>query len=251
MAKRKFAVVTAYFAESRSTIERCIESVRSQTIPVDHIMVADGASQGWIDGKVTHHIRLDCSHGDYGNTPRAVGSTIAIAQGYEAFSFLDADNWLESYHFEYCLDIAAQGPYDLVIALRNFMRPDGSCMPVADQNANVVDTNCFFFLPPVYYAVPRFGQVPKGLAGMGDVVFWQFLRSQPLRCVRTYRSSVNYLCMWEETYKAIGETPPQGSRSLYLTCKNARKWLRGLTPAQVRVFSRMMGFDIRQVYFPA
>ena len=240
----------AYFGEDRTTIEKCIESVRSQTVPVDHIVVADGAPQDWIDGYVAQHVRLCRSHGDYGNTPRAIGSTIAIAEAYQAFSFLDADNWLEPDHFEHCLGIAQQGHCDLVIALRQFMRLDGSLMPVRDRNPKVIDTNCFFFLPPVYYAVPRFGQVPKGLSGIGDVVFWQFLRSQLLRARIANKPTVSYLCKCEETYKALGEIPPQDSRSRQTLWDDARRWLWGLTPAQKVVFSRMIGFDIVQVYIP-
>jgi hypothetical protein len=123
-------------------------------------------------------------------------------------------------------------------------------MSVGDGNPNVVDTNCFFFLPRCYYTVPRFGQVPKGLAGIGDVVFWQFMRTQPLQGKKAYLPTVNYLCMWKETYMAIGETPPTGARSLRAVCNEVRQWLGGLTPEQIVTCSRMIGFDIRQLYVP-
>ena len=158
----KYAIVTPYYKEERPLIERCMASVRSQTVPTDHFLVADGFPQEWIDTAGVRHFKLDRSHGDYGNTPRGVGALLAIAAQYSGIAFLDADNWLEPDHVETCLAAASgtPAPCDYVIAQRSFRRPDESIMPVADEELHV-DTNCFFFLPGAFSVDPPLGHDAK------------------------------------------------------------------------------------------
>ena len=94
----RVAVVTPYYKEPRGWIERCIASVAAQTHACDHFLVADGHAQDWIDGAGVRHLRLDRGHGDYGNTPRALGALLAVSEGYDAIAFLDADNWYAPEH---------------------------------------------------------------------------------------------------------------------------------------------------------
>ena len=102
----RVAVITPYYKEPPAYLERCIDSVRAQTHgSVEHVLVSDGHPQDWIDAAAVRHLRLDCSHGDYGNTPRAIGALLAASEGCDAVAFLDADNW---YHPEHVASCAAQ-----------------------------------------------------------------------------------------------------------------------------------------------
>src|SRR6185437_7277399 len=65
-------VITPYYKEDPSLLRRCMESVRNQTVPTEHFMVADGHPQDWIDAEPVRHLKLDRSHRDYGNTPRGI-----------------------------------------------------------------------------------------------------------------------------------------------------------------------------------
>lgn len=76
----KYAIITPYYKEERRLLERCIASVRNQTIGTDHFLVADGFPQDWIDTTGVRHLKLDRSHGDGGNTPRGVGALLAVAE---------------------------------------------------------------------------------------------------------------------------------------------------------------------------
>ena len=38
----RYAFVTPYYKEARDCLERCVASVRRQTVRADHILVADG-----------------------------------------------------------------------------------------------------------------------------------------------------------------------------------------------------------------
>ncbi len=116
-------VVTPYYREDRAILQRCLESVRRQAFAVDHLLVADGFPQDWLDAAPVRHIRLDRAHGDYGNAARGVAALLAIAEKYQAIAFLDADNWYADNHLETCFAAARanpQAPY--VIARREFVR---------------------------------------------------------------------------------------------------------------------------------
>ena len=45
MRRHRCIVVTPYYTEDRSTLERCIRSVRSQSVATEHLLVADGNAQ--------------------------------------------------------------------------------------------------------------------------------------------------------------------------------------------------------------
>lgn len=122
---------TPYYQEKHHYLERCIASVKRQTIPAGHIVVADGFPQDWIDQTSVRHLRLDRVHQDHGNTPRAIGGLIAIAEGYEGIGLLDADCWLEPDHLEHCLEQAKQVGLErcgFVAAARTLRRLDKSIM---------------------------------------------------------------------------------------------------------------------------
>ncbi len=103
-------VITPYYKEDPALLRRCMDSVRTQTVPAEHLLVADGHPQDWIDSEPVRHLRLDRSHGDYGNTPRGIAAMLACSEGYPAIMMLDADNWLEPEHVELCQRAAAAKP---------------------------------------------------------------------------------------------------------------------------------------------
>jgi len=48
----RFAVVSPYYTESRKLISRCIDSVKRQTVLTDHLLIADGFPEDWIDHQI-------------------------------------------------------------------------------------------------------------------------------------------------------------------------------------------------------
>jgi len=48
-ATMRVAVVTPYYKEPEAWLARCLTSVREQTYPVTHLVVADGHPQPWGD----------------------------------------------------------------------------------------------------------------------------------------------------------------------------------------------------------
>ncbi|MCE1236231.1 MAG: glycosyltransferase family 2 protein [Hyphomicrobiales bacterium] len=248
---RRVLVVTAYYKEERRLIERTIRSIagqsarRSGMARIDHLLVADGFPQDWIDGEDVRHVRLDRSHADYGNTPRGVGSLLGIVEGYDAICYCDADNWYEPQHVEVCLKAAdAVADVDYVIAHRIMRRPDETAIPVRDEShKSHVDTNCFFFLPGSYHLIHRFAAIPRQMSVVGDRLFYGGLQLAKLKAVKLEKPSVNYECLWESIYLAIGETPPAGAKPQADTGAMER-WFAELGPREKVLVTRRTGLPL-------
>jgi Glycosyl transferase family 2 len=240
----RYAIITPYLEENRSLLERCVASVRDQSIAADHILVADGFPQDWIDDAGVRHLKLDRAHGDFGNTPRGVGALLAIGEEYDGIGLLDADNWLEPDHIAACLAAARTipTPCDVVIAQRTFRRPDETIMPVPEE-AGHVDTNCFFFLRGSFSVIPYWATMPKNLASFCDRYFYHTLSQQPFTGVTVPRPTVNYHCLWEWMYRALGETPPIDAKPS-LDIDKPGRWLRSLDRRDYEIAARLLGISV-------
>jgi glycosyltransferase involved in cell wall biosynthesis len=245
----KVAVVTPYHAEPRPWIERCIASVAAQTHACEHIVVADGRPQDWIDAAGVRHLRLDRAHADYGNTPRALGGLMAISEGFDAIAFLDADNRYEPGHVASCVAAAHATGADYVTTLRTFVREDGSPMPYEwreDLTGAHVDTSCFFLLFGAFHAVPRWLLMPKPMTIFGDRFFLKSLRDEGLREARTGSRTVDYLCTWADVYRAVGEMPPAFAKQ-GLPIERLDAWMRRLKPGDLHHVRRLAGCSLQPV----
>jgi len=240
----RYAIVTPYYREDRSLLQRCINSVKSQSVKSDHFLIADGHPQSWIDHEQIRHIKLDRSHGDYGNTPRGIGALVAIAEEYDGIGFLDGDNWLDNDHVEACLEAASKTPggtaqCDYVVAQMRLRRPDETVMPLEVQSEHV-DTSCFFFLRGSFSIIPHWALMPKVFSVIGDRIFYQMLKGHPFRSAYVQRPTVNYHCMWESLYLGLKEIPPDGAKPNVDSSK-INPWLSSLDERQIEIAKRLLG----------
>lgn len=245
----RVAVVTPYYKEPREWLERCIASVKSQTHECTHFVVADGHPQDWLDDAGVRHLRLDRGHADYGNTPRAIGAQLAVAEGFEAIAFLDGDNWYEPGHVARCVEVAEATDADFVWSGRNWVRADGSVIDVnvpEDVNGSHVDTNCFFLLFGAFHALPRWLLMPKPMAMWCDRFFLHSLREDGLTEARTLTRSVNYLCTWANVYRSIGETPPAYAKE-GIPFGKLLDWAAKLSPSDKARVYRLSGCQLDKV----
>lgn len=246
----RIAVVTPYYKESRELIERCLASVRAQTMAAQHIVVADGHGQDWLDAAGVRHIRLDRSHADYGNTPRSIGGQLAAAEGFDGIAFLDADNWFEPDHIATCVEALARENSDYVSAQRYWVRMDGTRMPVhvaEDDDWSHVDTNCFFLGTGAFHSIPRWGLMPKPMAMWCDRFYLASLRQEGLREARTAHPTVNYLCTWKNVFQSISEEPPAYAKD-GVPIERMLTWLRSLRPADFISAQRLSGCDLQRFF---
>lgn len=237
-----YAIITPYYKEERRLLERCIDSVRNQTLRTDHFLVADGFPQDWIDTAGVRHLKLDRNHADNGNTPRGVGALLAIAEGYSAIGLLDADNWYSPDHVEACLSAASRASVycDYVIAQRTFRRLDESIMPIS-EDANHVDTSCLFFLRGAFSVLPHWAMMPRRLSPACDRVISSVLVERKLVAARVAKPTVHFQTLYKAHYRALGETPPpEGTRSVPIRKMN--EWLGSLPRREGEIARRLMGF---------
>jgi len=235
-------IVTSYYQEVRAVLEHCIASVRAQTQPADHLLIADGHPQDWIDTMPVRHVRLDRSHGDYGNTPRVVGAMLAISEGYDGIGFLDADNWVEPDHIAACHDTAAAFPRaDYLIARWVLRRPDRTALPLPDDLfPDHVDTNCFFFRPGSFHVISHFSIMPQELSIVGDKVFYLAAKAAGLSAAKLPHPTVNYSCLWPSLYRLAGEAPPPEAKP-DIDASFIGPWLRQKTEYELDIIARRCG----------
>jgi glycosyltransferase involved in cell wall biosynthesis len=246
-SQKRYAIITPYYKEDKSLIQRCMDSVRNQSVASEHFVIADGFPQSWIDREAVRHLKLDRGHGDYGNTPRGIGALIAIAEEYDGIGLLDADNWLESDHVEACIEAAATidggaTQCDYVIAQRRLRRPDETIMALPEE-LGLVDTNCFFFLRGSFDIIPHWAMMPRGISAIGDRIFYAMVRRQPYRYARVEKPTVNYLCLWEICYRALGEDPPADAKP-NIDSDKIYRWLGSLSPRELEIGSRLSGVQL-------
>src|SRR6185369_3572393 len=138
----RVATITAYYRETLEILRQCHESVSAQTYPTTHFMVADGVPQKAVDDWKVEHIALPRSHGDFGDTPRVIGAISALNLGYDAVTFLDADNWYHRKHIEVMVGAHKQTGRDVCLASRTIHRLDGSFMCNAQEDDSHADSSC-------------------------------------------------------------------------------------------------------------
>ena len=236
----RFAIVTPYAREPREVLERCVESVRTQTISADHFFVSDGFPQDWLDQAGVKHIRLGHAHHDFGNTPRGIGALLAVSQGYDAIGFLDADNWYDREHVCACCDVAhSAAPADVVIAKRRMLLGDGTPLAFPEEPGHV-DTNCFWFLSGAFHLLHYWANMPPPFAPFGDRVFNRMIHARRLTVRHAQATTVNYVSGWAGHYRAVGKTPPPSAKP-NIDVGPAVEWICGLDPRQQRLVANRCG----------
>ena len=212
VSQRGAAVITPYFKEPVSVLERCHQSCLGQQVPLRHVLVSDGCPSTAVDSWDADHIVLPHSHADNGNTPRCLGAISAINRGYWPILFLDADNWYRSWHLKSVLDLKARHPSADVLAMaRDCVLPDGTpvgSMPDEDRMLKHLDTSCFVFYPSSFRALPLWGMMPVYLGPVCDRIVLSALKQLGLTIAGTTAPSVVFTAHYSWAYEAVGRAVP-------------------------------------------
>ncbi|WP_421693295.1 glycosyltransferase family 2 protein [Aestuariivirga sp.] len=207
---RRVAVVTPYYKEPGHELQRAIGSVRAQTSPCDLILVSDGFSNDIARQAGAIHIELGVGHGDGGNAGRYVGAMVALAKGYDAVAFLDADNWYEPKHIQRMVQRQHETGATAVVSGRNIYLPDGFKLQVPDEedeSGNHVDTSCYLLTRACEYAWHLWGQMPPEWGAVGDRVLLAELAGQ--RLARTGNRTMNYKSNYAYHYRLAQRPVPE------------------------------------------
>ena len=240
----KIAVVTPYYREDERVLRACHDSVRRQTHAAAHIMVADGHPQAWVDGSAAQHIVLPVAHADYGDTPRAVASLSAMAQGFDGIAYLDADNWYQPNHIETIVRLRAETGAAVCSTRRTMHRLDGSLLGhcFASDGEDFVDTNCLAVFREAFPLLPQWALMPAWAHVLGDRMMWHVLRSSDLKRAHAAEFTVCYRDSYRAHYENLDEEPPEGAASTDLIIEAIARWDReGLPPFRRHFQIRRLG----------
>jgi len=223
----KVAVITPYFNTPMEWLHQCHMSVKAQTYPCTHFIIADGKPIDIIDSWAAQHIKLPFNHGDYGDTPRGVGSVTAIGQRFDAIAYLDADNWYYPDHIASMVKLQRKTGAGVVSSTRNLHRLDGTllgkCFEVDGER--FVDNNCYFIARPAFQIVSLWwmmeilfgGKEGTGLGkeihSIDDRVIWAEVKRLKLSRVHSGRATVAYRTAFRNHYLYFGEEPPADAKS--------------------------------------
>jgi len=223
----RVAIVTPYCRESEDVWQTCINSVCAQTHPSQHVLVADGSPRSCPAGAAA--ITLPAPHGDNGNTARAVGSIYAVANGFDAIAYLDADNWYAPSHVAAMVSLARTTGAEVCVAARTIHRQDGSLMfrdRLDSDGVRRADTSCLFLTRPAFSLVSLWATMPRELSPICDRLFWGAVCAAKLRCSTHDVPTVAFRTQYAAHYEAIGERAPAGSKTRANSTDPALEWLR-------------------------
>jgi glycosyltransferase involved in cell wall biosynthesis len=206
----RIAVITPYYKEADQVLEQCHRSVLDQTIACDHFLIADGFPNPIIEGWRAKKFELPNSHGHGGNLPRVLGSISAFDQGYDAVTFLDADNWYKPDHLERLVDLHGRTGATVCTSNRTMHRVDGSYMFDDDRSdgRSHVDTSCFFLTRPALPVIARWGLMPREFGAICDTIYWGSIRSSKLSHAHEPTPTICFRTTYEDDYKRLGESLP-------------------------------------------
>jgi glycosyltransferase involved in cell wall biosynthesis len=209
------AVITPYHNESNEWLRQCHDSVRAQTLACQHIMIADGHPNSLVDGFDVQHVVLPQAHANYGDTPRAIGALSAIAQGFDAIAFLDADNWYKPMHVESLIALHRETGAQVCTSGREIRRLDGSFLTVCpfSDGELFVDTNCYMFTAPAFRIAAEWGVMDGDLHAIGDRVVLHQIKQQGYSRAHSWRATICYRATAAVDYRLLGAPVPEGVKA--------------------------------------
>ncbi|WP_112070120.1 glycosyltransferase [Herbaspirillum rubrisubalbicans] len=241
--KPKIAVITPYYKESIGMLKQCHESVLAQEVDAEvvHFMVADGYANNQIDGWGVEHIKLPRSHGNNGNTPRAIGALLAEGKGVDFIAFLDADNWYHPQHLSTLLAVNESTGAEVCCSWRTFHRPDGSSLGIsepAEEQLQHVDTSCYLLARSAFSINLVWSQMPNEVSAICDRIFLQAIVNKKLNMAFTRQRTVAFRTTYPGHYPTDEQDEVDFNKSIGIG--NAQRYL--LSADGVRYSVSRLGF---------
>jgi glycosyltransferase involved in cell wall biosynthesis len=237
----RIAVITPYYKEKTEVLLQCHQSVLTQSISADHFFVSDGFPNTELIKWNVKHVSLPEAHGDFGDTPRGIGSLLANVEGYDFITYLDADNWMHTDHLSSLFSLWENTKADVCTSFRTFHTITGIEMPISERDEqllNHVDTSCYFLHRNTFEACDIWLKMPKVLHAIGDRVFYSGLKSKKYRFAHTKQKTIAYRSQYKGHYLSANMEPPQDCKEI--VGKESREWL--LTLAGIRETVAKLGF---------
>jgi glycosyltransferase involved in cell wall biosynthesis len=206
----RVAVVTPTHRTPTHWLRQCADSVAAQSHRCLHIVVADGAPASGLEASSALQVVLPENCGDFGDTPRAVGSFYPAGLGCDAVAYLDADNWYDPDHIASLVALQGESGAAIVTSRRRLHRLDGSYMAecTGSDGEQFSDTNCLLLWRPAFRLFAVWALMPRSLHALDDRVIWLNALKSGLPRAHTGRATVAYRAGHAGFYAGVGETPP-------------------------------------------
>lgn len=213
----KVAVITPYYRTPLAWLHQCHRSVKAQSHPCTHILVADGEPLDNVDELDAQHIRSIGPNRDYGNAARSIGSVAAIRQGFDAICFLDADNWLRPDHVALMVALHRESRAPVCTSSRALYHVDGTYLGqcLESDGETFVDTNCMFLTRQAFPVASVWHTMDRRLDGMGDRVVWFQIKQLGMSTAHSDQPSVSYRTSFREHYEHCNAIPPPDAKSAH------------------------------------
>lgn len=221
----RVAVITPFYNTPLHWLEQCHASVRAQTHPCTHFLVSDGAGENPLSDFEGEYIRLPKPHADNGNTPRAVGSTTAAGEGFDAIAYLDADNWYAANHIESLVTLKQQTGAAVCTSGRTLHNLSGELLGpcVEVDGKHFVDTSCLFITRPAYGLTLQWVFMPREFSVVCDFWVWSCVRRSLHPTAHTGLQTMAFRTTYPHHFLRFGLPPPPGAKSLEYSQDCARR----------------------------
>jgi len=220
-------VITPFAGEPDNWLRKCCESVRKQesmlesrgfSVRMTHVVVGDGYKLPTWLGSLHGIVPVDVGVGlrDFGDTPRAIGSVIAISKRADIISFLDADNWFSSDH---CVEVLAAhqaSSAPVVSATRSFYNFVGEPLEancLTSNGKDFIDTNCLNLFGEACSLALKWCSIDPEEHAIDDRVIFDFVRQSGVVVQHIPVATVCYRATVASIYTDLGETPPKEAKN--------------------------------------
>ncbi len=213
----RVAVVTPFHKTKLEWLEQCHASVRAQTHPCVHFLVSDGGGPHPLKLFDGQFIELQRNHADWADTPRAVGSTVAMGQGFDAIAYLDDDNWFHPDHVERLVQLHQKTRAPVCTSSRDLHDLEGARLgPCIESNGvEFADTNCYFFSRAAFGLLAAWVIKPQQFRGRGhgDFYLWRLILHRGIGRAHHARATIAYRTTYPVHYKRFRRPVPAGAKS--------------------------------------
>lgn len=212
------AVITPYCREPDAKLLRCMASVAAQTHPATHFMVADGSPRECVAAAAgVRHVVLPQAHGDNGNTPRGIGALSALNAGFDAFAFLDADNWLAPDHVASLVEAVQKTGAAVAFSDRKIVLPDGTPVEKPDDGDRLrtyADTSTFFITADAAFLLPYWVTMDQPTSPCCDRVMFGLVRGFNVAHAFTEKPTLFFESNYSHHYELAGRVPPADTHDI-------------------------------------
>jgi glycosyltransferase involved in cell wall biosynthesis len=212
----KIAVITPYYKEKLDILFKCHQSVMQQTLAADHFMISDGFLNQELDSWKINHVKLPNAHGDNGNTPRGIGSLLAMKAGYDFIAYLDADNWFHPNHIESMISLYAKTKANILCSFRTFHTLDGQEMMInesQEDNLKHVDTSCCMIHKTAFELNYVWLKMNKSLGPICDRIFYSAIRNSRYSVEFTKKRTVAFRSQYAAHYRTAQIKIPENAKT--------------------------------------